>query len=117
MKCEIDFEKIGMRIKTLRNNCNMTQEKLAEKTGLSLSHICNLENGHSKMSVESLITIADALSVSTDAILFGEISHCHDDDQYYKDFVDVMFDCTDFEKGILIENALYMKDTLRRRPK
>ena len=115
MKCEIDFEKIGMRIKTLRNNCTMTQEKLAEKTGLSLSHICNLENGHSKMSVESLISIADALTVSTDAILFGEISH--DDDQYYKDFVDVMFDCTDFEKGILIENALYMKDTLRRRPK
>lgn len=69
MKCEIDFKKIGMRIKTLRNNCNMTQEKLAEKTGLSLSHICNLENGHSKMSVESLITIADTLSVSTDAIL------------------------------------------------
>lgn len=112
MKCEIDFKKIGMRIKTLRGNCKMTQEKLAEKTGLSLSHICNLENGHSKMSVESLITIADALSVSTDAILFGEISH--DDDQYYKDFVNVMFDCTDFEKDILIKNAMFMKDILRR---
>ena len=113
MNSKINFEEIGMRMKILRNNCKMTQEKLAEMTGLSLSHICNLENGHSKMSIESLITIADALSVSTDAILFGSISH--DDDQYYKDYVDVMFDCNDFEKDILLENAVYMKGILRKK--
>lgn len=39
-----------------------------------------------------------ALSVSTDAILFGEITY--DKEPYYKEFTDIMPDCSDKEKNI-----------------
>jgi transcriptional regulator with XRE-family HTH domain len=41
----------------------MTQEKLAEKTGLSVVFLSLLENGHRTVSVDSLWRIAKALGV------------------------------------------------------
>ena len=40
---------IGKRIKIIRNARKITQEKLAEMSELTLAHISNIENGHSKM--------------------------------------------------------------------
>jgi transcriptional regulator with XRE-family HTH domain len=44
------------------------QKEIADKTGLSKSHICGLSKGLS-CSAESLIKIADAFGVSTDTVL------------------------------------------------
>jgi transcriptional regulator with XRE-family HTH domain len=41
----------------------MTQEKLAEKTGLSVVFLSLLENGHRTVSVDALLRIAKALGV------------------------------------------------------
>ena len=41
----------------------MTQEKLAEKTGLSVVFLSLMENGHRTVSVDSLLRIAKALGV------------------------------------------------------
>ena len=60
----IDYSAIGRRIKTARLSCGMTQEKLAEQTGLSLPHISNIETGHTKLSLPTMVEIANALSVS-----------------------------------------------------
>lgn len=40
---------IGKRIKIIRNARKITQEKLVEMSELTLAHISNIENGHSKM--------------------------------------------------------------------
>lgn len=48
------------------------------------------------MSIDSLIAISNALSVSTDAILFGEITY--DKEPYYKEFTDIILDYSDKEK-------------------
>ncbi|MEX1474814.1 helix-turn-helix domain-containing protein [Enterococcus sp. C78] len=65
----MDFYLIGSRIKKARLKKNLTQEKLAELTGLSIQHISNIENGRSKLSIESLISISSTLDVSTDHLL------------------------------------------------
>ena len=101
---------IGKRIKSIRNARNITQEKLAELSDLTLAHISNIENGHSKMSIDSLIAISNALSVSTDAILFGEITY--DKEPYYKEFVNIMLDCTDNEKKHIMQTTLYTKQLI-----
>jgi len=44
------------------------QKEIADKTGLSKSHICGLVKGLS-CSAETLIKIADAFGVSTDTVL------------------------------------------------
>lgn len=106
----------GKRIKIIRNARNITQEKLAEMSKLTLAHISNIENGHSKMSIDSLIAISNALSVSTDTILFGEITY--DKEPYYKEFADIMLDCSDNKKNILcrllsMQSSSYMISNLK----
>ena len=63
---------IGQNIKRIRLESGMSQETLAEKVGLSYGHIVQVENGFKSLSVESLVRVADALSVSTDALIYGE---------------------------------------------
>ena len=59
------------------------------------------------MSIDSLITISNALSVSTDAILFGEITY--DKEPYYKEFADIMLGCSDNVKRHIMQAARYEK--------
>ncbi len=57
------YKSIGKRIKFLRENKGLTQEKLAEKTGLSLDYIGKIEVNINEPGLKSLIKIANALDV------------------------------------------------------
>ena len=57
------YKSIGKRIKFLRENSGLTQEKLAEKTGLSLDFIGKIEVNINEPGLRSLIKIANALDV------------------------------------------------------
>ena len=57
------YKSIGKRIKILRENRGLTQEKLAEKTGLSLDFIGKIEVNINEPGLKSLIKIANALDV------------------------------------------------------
>ena len=57
------YKSIGKRIKVLRENKGLTQEKLAEKTGLSLDFIGKIEVNINEPGLKSLIKIANALDV------------------------------------------------------
>jgi DNA-binding XRE family transcriptional regulator len=54
---------LGDAVRTQRKRMKMTQEKLAEKTGLSVVFLSLLENGHRTVSVDALLRIAKALGV------------------------------------------------------
>ena len=64
-----DPNAIGNRIFTLRTNAKLSQEKLAEKLGVSHRHLGNLERGSSNGSVKILIDIAES-SMSVWIIFF-----------------------------------------------
>lgn len=72
--------------------------------------LSNIENWHSKMSIDSLIAISNTLSVSTDAILFGEITYGKE--PYSKEFTDIMPDCSDKEKKYIMQAAHYAKQLI-----
>ena len=57
------YKSIGRRIKTLRENKGLTQEKLVERTCLSLDFIGKIEVNINKPGLKSLIKIANALEV------------------------------------------------------
>jgi transcriptional regulator with XRE-family HTH domain len=57
------------RIKELRLKNKISQKTLALKTGVSSSLISEIEHARSKISLETLINIADFFDVSTDYIL------------------------------------------------
>ena len=66
-----DPNAIGNRIFTLRTNAKLTQEKLAERLGISYR---DLERGSSNGSVKVLIDIAEYFHVSMDYLLLGRDS-------------------------------------------
>ena len=56
------------QIKTLRENAHLTQEKLAEKAGISLDYLGKIEVNINKPGLKTLIKISNALSVPIKAI-------------------------------------------------
>lgn len=65
----MDNNHLAQRVKRLRIQKGMSQEFLAEESGLSLRTIQRIENGESNPTGESLKRIASALNVTPDDIM------------------------------------------------
>lgn len=65
---------VGIRIKNLRDDLNLTREQLAEACELSPRFLACVENGQSGVSLDSLKKLSASLHVSTDYLLFGRKS-------------------------------------------
>ena len=66
----MDYYKIGQRIRKFRKAYNLSQEQLAEKVGISATHMSHIETGNTKLSLPVFIHIADSLCVQTDELLY-----------------------------------------------
>jgi len=73
MKEDIIYKSIGKKIKFLREKRGITQEKLAEKAGLSLDFIGKIEVNINKPGLRSLIKIANALDIPIKEIFDKDI--------------------------------------------
>lgn len=69
----VDYGKIGIRISQRRRELKLKQCQLADKINLSNNHISNIENGHSIPSLETISKICEALDVTPDYLLLGNI--------------------------------------------
>lgn len=63
------YFEIGQRIRRYRKACGLSQEALAGRVGISVTHMSHIETGNTKLSLPVLAKIAEELSVSTDALL------------------------------------------------
>lgn len=70
----INYVDIGKRIQKRRKAIGMTQEELADKAGLDTSTISKFETGRTKISLPSLVEIANILEMSADELLCGSIT-------------------------------------------
>jgi len=61
----------GANLRRCRKRAKFTQEKLAEKTGLSVVFISLLENGWRTASLDTLLSIARVLKVKLPKLLHG----------------------------------------------
>ncbi|MEI6408493.1 MAG: helix-turn-helix transcriptional regulator [Bacteroidota bacterium] len=66
---KIFLEKIGNRIRDIRSNTNLSQEKLAFACELDRTYIGSVERGERNISVINLNKIAKALNVHTMELL------------------------------------------------
>lgn len=66
MQPEIDYTKVGQRIKTARQIKGMTQAQLGAATGCSNNHMSHMETGQTKASLEMLLKLARALDQELD---------------------------------------------------
>lgn len=70
---DLCLQEIGNRITNRRKKLGMTQETLAEKADVTTQFVSYAESGKRAMRPENLLKIANALGVSTDYLLTGDI--------------------------------------------
>lgn len=61
IKNEEERQRIGIDIATLRTQKGMTQQQIAESTGLQRNHVSRIEQGRYSVGFDTLQAIADAL--------------------------------------------------------
>jgi transcriptional regulator with XRE-family HTH domain len=109
---ELDYKAIGKRIKIARIKADLTQEKLAETIELSPTHLSNIETGTTRVSLTTIVSLANALSVSVDDLLCDSVIKSKP--QFEKDIKSILEDCNDYEIRIIKDMMESMKTTLRR---
>ena len=58
------YKLLGKNIKKKRKECHLTQQELADKIGISLNFMGKIEVAFSRPSLDTLISVANALEVS-----------------------------------------------------
>ena len=81
---QIDYSQLGKNIAKCRKSNSLTQERLAELTGLSNNHISNIENDYSIPSIETLMKLCAALNTTPNFLLLGTVKN---DGEAVKDIV------------------------------
>ena len=109
---EPNFKLIGERIRDKRRGQSLSQSTLAELTNLSDSYISHVENGKKQVSLSALLKISAALFVPLQEFLTGN-QPTRVEEEYAADMMELLSDCTPFEKRVLYENAVNLKRSLR----
>lgn len=67
-----DFDKIiGENIRTARRSRKLSQEKLAELSGLSTNHISKIERGRTSVKLKTMICICETLDIPLETVIYG----------------------------------------------
>lgn len=74
MEQTIDYKRVGLRLKELRQRNKLTQSQLAEAVGCSDGFVSQVERGISNPSLEFLVHLSDLYHLPIDHLLLGTSS-------------------------------------------
>lgn len=106
----MNYYEIGQRIRKYRKALNLSQEQLAEKTGISATHMSHIETGNTKLSLPVLVSIADILSVQTDAIIFEKPQV--NKSSIKQELSELIDSCSDSKLNVIMETVKTLKQSL-----
>ncbi|MBE6601976.1 MAG: helix-turn-helix transcriptional regulator [Ruminococcaceae bacterium] len=110
----IDYTVIGKQIREFRKKKGWTQEKLAEESGIEPSNISHIERAATKVSLPTLIHIANALGVTADDLLYRNLKKSESVSVALIN--DLLTDCTPAELHAISEIIKTTKTILRVKP-
>ena len=117
---EPDYKALGKRTKIARINADMTQDRLSTMLEMSPSHMSNIETGSTRISLTALVSIANALGVTVDDLLYDSIVHARP--QLERDIQQIVDSCDDYELRVVkdvtqsVVDALQANEKLRQDP-
>lgn len=99
----VDYNVIGERIKSARKSCNMTQDKLSEKMGVSIAFLSRIERGSSQINLKRLSQICEILGITEGDILNGSSNNS----SKYLDaeFSDLLKECSPEQQKLIYDIA------------
>jgi len=111
---EIDYYGIGTRVRRLRKARGLTQRALAELSGQEPSNISHIERAATKLSLPTLVSIANALEVTVDELLCDSVPASRE--VYQQEFFRLLTDCSHWELRVIIETLRTLKENIHGRP-
>jgi len=70
---ELNYAMIGQRIRAERNKRGWQQAELAFRAGITSAHLSHIETAQTKLALPTIVRIANALSVSVDALIYDSM--------------------------------------------
>ena len=110
MDLKIDYISIGIRIKEKRSKKGLTQQKLSEMSGIEPSNISHIERGATKLSLPTLIKIANALETTVDELLCYKAK-----DIFVCEIGEEIKGCSEEEIRVIADVVKTLKISLRKR--
>jgi len=108
MEVTIDYEKLGLRIRQIRKEQKLTQEKLAELANLSSNYLGKIERSASVASIETLVKISNALKMPIGYFLQDSLVNLESDNQE-KELISLFSMMTPKEKAFTFESIKLCK--------
>ncbi len=108
----VDYLDIGKRIRKTRTAKGITQEKLAELICTGTTHVSHIETGNTIPSLKTFIAIVNALEVSPDELLCGNIDHTSY--VFQNEITKITADCTAKEIRVIAETITSLKASMRK---
>ncbi|MDD3221005.1 MAG: helix-turn-helix transcriptional regulator [Lachnospiraceae bacterium] len=112
---EVDYVKIGKRIRAARNKFGWQQAELAHRAGVTTSHMSHVETGQTKAALPTIVKIANALSVSVDDLLCDSLEQVKT--VYDKRIADELADCDAAELEAFLTIIQTTKSVIRKNRK
>lgn len=108
---ELDYHAIGIRIRRFRKEQGLTQQVLAELSDQEPSNISHIERGATKLSLPTIVNIANALGVTVDTLLCDSLIESKA--VFEREATDILSDCTHRELKIITGTMRSLKENLR----
>ena len=108
---EINYTAIGKRVRRFRNALHITQAELGERAQVEPSNISHIERGATKVSLPTLLKIANTLHVSLDDLVYDSIENNRHISN--KEINGLLLDCSDGELKAIAEMVKSTKSILR----
>ena len=108
----IDYKFLGGRIKALRLQKKITQEKLAEAAKVGVTHISHIETGNTVPSMQTFLDIVNALNCSADELLCIEVNQARPLLNNW--LCELVSDCSGTEIKLILDMVVSMKNSMRR---
>ncbi len=107
----VDYYQIGQQIRKYRKACGMSQEQLAERINISVTHMSHIETGNTKLSLPVFLDIAQTLEVRTDDLLCAAKPERR---ELGDELTQLLDECTAQQLRIVTEVARALKTSLEK---
>ncbi len=112
---DLDYKSIGFRVREKRIRKNISQYELANAIGVSNPHISNIERGKTKVSLPTLVDIANVLETTLDELVCDNVSETRN--VFVKELADEIETCDAEEIKIVADVVKALTKSLRMRKK
>lgn len=114
MEKAINVRSLGVNVKRYREEKGITASKLAEITGMSVSHINNIESASTHASAEVLVRISNALGIPIDLLLCDSLTGEANRMARIMEYYTMLDGCDETESKIIMATLETLKTELRK---